>query len=54
MVKNQIDETDFYFIVDESFYCCDEVQFKHLCKNHLETQGCYFCEFDYTKDCECE
>ena len=53
-LKNQIDENEFYQIVDEMFYCCDESQFKHYCKKHTELMGCYYCEFDYSKECECE
>jgi hypothetical protein len=53
-LNNQIDENEFYQIVDEMFYCCDESQFKHYCKKHTEFMGCYFCQFDYTQECECE
>ena len=49
---NIIDKTDFYEISDELFFCCDESQFKHYCEEHLEFMGCYFRQFDYTKDCE--
>ncbi len=33
-------------------FCCDESQFRYTCKAHGESMGCYYCEFDYTKDCE--
>ena len=53
-LNNQIDENEFYQIVDEVIYCCGEVQYIHYCKKHTEKMGCYYCEFDYSKDCECE
>jgi len=49
---NIIDKTDFYEISDEQHFCCDESQFKYYCEEHLEFMGCYFCEFDYDKNCE--
>jgi hypothetical protein len=49
---NIIDKTDFYEIADEQHFCCDESQFKYYCEKHLEFMGCYFCQFDYDKDCE--
>jgi hypothetical protein len=48
-----IDQNEFYFIWDLLFMCCDEQQFRHQCKAHSELMGCYFCEFDYSKECEC-
>ena len=52
MIKEYLDETEFYFILDEIKFHCDEQQFVHVCKAHGETMGCYFCEFDYSTDCE--
>jgi hypothetical protein len=49
-----IDETEFYLIQDEMRFCCDESQFRYTCKAHGEEMGCYFCEFDYSKPCDCE
>jgi hypothetical protein len=49
-----IDQTEFYLIQDESHFCCDEMQFRYVCKAHDEYMGCYFCEFDYNKPCDCE
>jgi len=54
MIKEYLHETEFYFIVDEIKIHCDEQQFIYVCKAHGETMGCYFCEFDYSTDCECE
>ena len=52
MINTYIDENEFYFIKDEMLYCCDESQFKHVCKAHGETMGCYFCEFNDVENCE--
>ena len=54
MITSVIDQNEFYWIWDLSFLCCDEVQFRYQCKKHSELMGCYYCEFDYSKDCECE
>ena len=54
MMKTYIDENEFYFVKDETHFCCDECQFIYVCKEHGEQMGCYYCEFDYSKDCECE
>ena len=48
-----IDQNEFYLIHDLTFMCCDQSQFRHSCKAHGEIMGCYFCEFDYSKECEC-
>jgi len=50
--KDYLDETDFYLIKDEQHFCCDESQFVHVCKEHGEQMGCYYCAFDYTQNCE--
>ena len=47
-----IDKTEFYEIIDEQYFHCDESQFKHYCLEHSEFMGCYYCEFDYTEKCE--
>ena len=47
-----IDQNQFYEIVDTMRFCCDESQFIYVCKSHSEQMGCYFCEFDYSNDCE--
>jgi hypothetical protein len=49
-----IDQNEFYLIKDEQRFCCGESQFRYVCKAHGEAMGCYYCEFDYSKDCECE
>ena len=54
MINTYIDENEFYFILDEIKFHCDEQQFVYVCKAHGEQLGCYFCEFDYSQDCECE
>jgi hypothetical protein len=51
-MMNIVDKTEFYEIADEQHFCCDESQFKYYCEKHLEFMGCYFCGFDYDKDCE--
>jgi len=48
-----IDQNEFYLIHDTTFMCCDQSQFRYSCKAHGEMMGCYFCEFDYSKECEC-
>jgi len=52
MIKEYIDENEFYFIKDEIKIHCDEQQFKYVCKTHGEQMGCYFCEFNYDENCE--
>jgi len=55
MLDNKyIDQNEFYFIKDEMKLCCDEIQFVMVCKEHGEQMGCYYCEFDYSKKCECD
>jgi len=49
-----IDHNEFYLIHDLLFFCCDEQQFRHSCKEHGEMMGCYYCEFDYSTKCECD
>jgi hypothetical protein len=52
MIKEYLDETEFYLIKDEIKFHCDEQQFIYVCKEHGETMGCYFCEFNYDENCE--
>jgi hypothetical protein len=52
MLDTYIDQNEFYLIKDEQLLCCDELQFKYVCKTHEETMGCYYCEFDYSENCE--
>jgi hypothetical protein len=33
--------------------CCDEIQFKYHCTTCGEAGGCYYCDFDIDKPCEC-
>lgn len=49
-----IEKTSYYRIIDEQYFCCDELQFKHYCLTCDEFMGCYFCEFDYNEKHECE
>ena len=44
-----IDENQFYWITDVTHICCDEVQFKYVCRACRETMDCYYCGFDYTE-----
>jgi hypothetical protein len=53
-MSNQIDQTEFYEIMDKLWMHCDESQFTYYCKAHGEQMGCYYCEFDYTKPCDCD
>jgi hypothetical protein len=48
-----IDQNKFYTIHEPTFMCCDQSQFRYVCKAHGESMGCYFCEFDYTQECGC-
>jgi hypothetical protein len=41
-----IDENKYYRILDEMKYCCEEMQFQHVCKSCEEYMDCYFCGFD--------
>ena len=52
--ESQIDENEFYGIIDRLFVCCDEHQFRYACKEHGELMGCQFCQFDPYAKCECE
>lgn len=52
-MTDQIDQTEFYNIVDKLFVCCDEHQFTYYCKAHEEKMGCQFCEFDPYQKCDC-
>jgi hypothetical protein len=52
ITKDYLDETEFYFVKDEQHFCCDESQFRYVCKAHGEQMDCYFCGFDYDSDCE--
>ena len=45
---------EWYYTTGLNHYCCDEFQFVYYCEKHDEPQGCYYCDFDYTKPCECE
>ena len=51
-MRDVIDSTDFFDIIDEQYWHCQETQFKHYCKNCGEFAGCYFCEFDPDQPCE--
>lgn len=48
-----IDQNKFYNIMDELFVCCDEHQFRYVCKQCEEYMGCQFCTFDPYKACDC-
>jgi hypothetical protein len=52
MITEYIDQNEFYLIKDEQRFCCGESQFRYVCKSHGEAMGCYYCEFDYSNDCE--
>jgi len=52
-MTRKIDETKDYIILDEMHYCCEEAQFKYICKKCGDFMGCYFCEFNYTEPCGC-
>ncbi len=52
MITEYIDQNEFYLIKDEQRFCCGESQFRYVCKSHGEAMGCYYCEFDYSTDCE--
>ena len=49
-----IDETKDYYIMDVTHLCCDEIQFKYVCKKCDETMDCYYCGFDYTEPHDCD
>ena len=49
-----IDSTEDYNILDVMHRCCEETQFKYICKKCGEFMGCYFCEFDYTEPHDCD
>ena len=41
-----IDANEYYNIKDEQHLCCDETQFRYVCKTCGETMDCYYCGFD--------
>ena len=41
-----ISEDANYKILDETFVCCDEHQFRYWCKACEDTMDCQFCGFD--------
>ena len=45
---------EWFYSSDDGLGCCGEFQYKTYCYAHDEYQGCYYCEFDYSKPCECE
>jgi len=51
-MTKKIDENNFYTIHEPTFMCCDQSQFRHVCKKHGEFMGCYFCQFNYSQPCE--
>lgn len=38
---------------NDGFICCEEYQNTNYCFRSNIKQGCAFCEFDYTQQCEC-
>ena len=48
-----IDQNKFYNILDELFFCCDEQQFRYVCKKCEEYMGCQFCTFNPYEACDC-
>ena len=51
-MRDVIDSTEFFDIVDEQHWHCDDIQFKYYCKKCQEFAGCYFCEFDPDQPCD--
>jgi hypothetical protein len=49
-----IDETEHYYITDNTHMCCDESQFTYICKSCDETMDCYYCGFDYDDPHGCD
>jgi len=50
-----ISEDANYKVIDETFMCCDEHQFRYWCKVCEETMGCSFCgEFSPYEPHGCE
>jgi len=49
-----ISEDANYKILDESFVCCDEHQFRYWCKVCEDTMDCQFCGFDPYNPHDCE
>jgi len=47
-------KTEHYTVLDVTFFCCDEQQFKHICNYCDEPMGCYFCDFDYNERHDCD
>jgi len=47
-------ESEHYIILDTTFFCCGEQQFKHICRYCDEPMDCYFCGFDYNERHDCD
>jgi hypothetical protein len=54
MTQMIIKVNEFFFTKMEDVRCCDEWQFVAYCYKHENKFGCAFCEYDYSKECECE
>lgn len=52
-MSTKIKVNEWYYTDMEPLFCCD-FQYRTICEKHDEVQGCYYCEFDYSKPCECE
>ena len=49
---SNIDQTQYFYVIDEQHIHCDEVQFVYRCKKCGEKQVCYYCTFDYNEPCQ--
>lgn len=47
-----IDQTQYFYVIDQQYMHCDEMQFIYQCKACGNEPYCYFCGFDYNKPCE--
>ena len=49
-----IDENKYYHIADIIHMCCDESQFRYICKSCGDTMDCYYCGFNYEESHGCD
>lgn len=48
---------DRHYIIDAYTWlatCCNEIQFRYTCRKCSKDMGCYYCDFDYHKEHDCE
>lgn len=51
----KIEVSDYFYVLENDYQvCCGEIFETHYCNDHDEPHGCIYCEFDYSKPCDCD